>query len=939
MANTIELEQELKHRYNSLAARSDRFPVPSPMYIGMFAGSTKPKPFQRKRPNLSNLPPGKLPPLHDMRRQAVDLHRGHFKPCPQGQSRRVKIAMQHIHEGCNRFVLKDVRGLPDDVQGYTPAAVLNLTEDKLIYQAEGRDSRAHATKYFPYEMIREWEAKDDTTGASMGASNGIEITMKDNSRVYFGVLYVRDVKHSLEFYWNRWQLNNGGVAKHGSTHGRPLVRVSTLSGEVAPPPFPQGSSDVVDQDGTVVRAGSRMISRRGSIMNFGKGNEDAEIVPQENREVKEFWSSVVVHQGWLLKKGGLGIGDAKNWIKRYFVLYSTSQGHFLIYYTDFTECPLYSREITHRNVVDLSKTTFIRPGSNKADFSDTPPHSFDIVTTEREWTLCAESQENVVRWLKIITRCVDEDVAILPDEELVFKVKPKVDPIGNLPQNDYSTSLKVSANGISVCTPGPNVNIDVEHHFWAYTDFYKWSLLSQNGKLALLVNVFEDEKFKSRVEYIFRNKEAARLATAIEYFIEKFMTVMHIRLELVPGSFDESALNLPAEETPHYASQEEFNETTKQAALIDLEDDGEIASYEQSSKANAQVNQGQEEDLLDMLGGGNEKESDLNVDMAAYYQQEAPASNNASNNGGNGSSNGQKAAVGGTTDPFGVGSDPFGGSDDPFAASFGDAAIDYNKKAPPLTPEQIQLHHMYRIGVIATRKGPLYDDGLLQIACKIEVKGSQARMTLYYRNIGPASIQKFSTEIKDPQGLVRFELSESPTVLEAKQSKQQILMLECMKPAIESPSLMVNYYDTNLGMKDNTVLLPISVATFNEPLKSLSAADFQARWEQLGEPGKNKQEVLKPTQKIVPAQILEAMTNSLCFAQITGMPDESEFVRYGAASLKTGAINNNNGEKINVGCLVKIEMNVQKNAVRVTARTIYPNATAAIFECARSLLN
>jgi hypothetical protein len=125
---------------------------------------------------------------------------------------------------------------------------------------------------------------------------------------------------------------------------------------------------------------------------------DPKIVPPENRAVKGHWHKVAMHQGWLLKKGGVGVGQIKSWIKRYFVLYTTSQGHFLIYYSDFTECPLFSTDRAFRNIVDLAKCTFIRPGSNKAEELDTPPHSFDIVTTERDWTLCAESQENVQRW-------------------------------------------------------------------------------------------------------------------------------------------------------------------------------------------------------------------------------------------------------------------------------------------------------------------------------------------------------------------------------------------------------------------------------------------------------------------------------------------------------------------------------------------------------------
>ncbi len=35
---------------------------------------------------------------------------------------------------------------------------------------------------------------------------------------------------------------------------------------------------------------------------------------------------------------------SQEWIKRYFVLYATSQGHFMMYYSDFTECPMYTSE-------------------------------------------------------------------------------------------------------------------------------------------------------------------------------------------------------------------------------------------------------------------------------------------------------------------------------------------------------------------------------------------------------------------------------------------------------------------------------------------------------------------------------------------------------------------------------------------------------------------
>jgi AP-2 complex subunit alpha len=70
---------------------------------------------------------------------------------------------------------------------------------------------------------------------------------------------------------------------------------------------------------------------------------------------------------------------------------------------------------------------------------------------------------------------------------------------------------------------------------------------------------------------------------------------------------------------------------------------------------------------------------------------------------------------------------------------------------------------------------------------------------------------------------------------------------------------------------------------------------------------------------------------------VSGLPDESEFVLYGAASLRTGSTTPT-GEKISVGCLVKIEMNVQSNAIRVTTRALHPQASIAVMATAKALL-
>ena len=101
----------MKLRFNGYASISRDFRIPSSMYMGMFAGATKPKPFQRKRPNQSNLPAGKLPTLHDMRSMALEMHKGSYKPCPAGESRRLDLAMQHIYEGANTFGVLSMKGV------------------------------------------------------------------------------------------------------------------------------------------------------------------------------------------------------------------------------------------------------------------------------------------------------------------------------------------------------------------------------------------------------------------------------------------------------------------------------------------------------------------------------------------------------------------------------------------------------------------------------------------------------------------------------------------------------------------------------------------------------------------------------------------------------------------------------------------------------------
>mmetsp|Transcript_28020 Transcript_28020/g.39890 ORF Transcript_28020/g.39890 Transcript_28020/m.39890 type:complete len:1087 (+) Transcript_28020:36-3296(+) len=967
LSNSVEFEGEVKLRLNGLASTNRGIKIPSPLYFGMFAGATKPKPFQRKRPNLSSLPSGKLPPLAEMRSQALELHKGAYRPCPQGESRRMSIALQHIYEGCNTFQVISARG--SSLPSRSDSTIV-INDECITFGPRG--SNDNRVEYL-FSDITDWNAVDNESFRS--GESGINITLSNDESVFFGVSFIRDVKHTLEYFWNRYKVSVGQEkeVKLGSTHGRPIMSVYTLSGEIPPPDPPVGHCEVIDQDGIVVRPGGKMVPRRNSIGQIAA--KEMKVVPSENREVKRHWHKVVLHQGWLLKQGGVGVGTAKSWIKRYFVLYKTSQGHFLVYYSDFTECPMYTTEKNHRNIVDLAKATFIRPGSNKSDSVDIPAYCFDIVTTEREWTLCAESQENVLKWLKLINFAVDADVAILADEELLFKVKPKVDPLGILNPSDYSTTLKVSANGISVCAPDVTRKdgSDREYYFWVYTDFFKWSLLSQGGKLALLVNVFADSSFSRRNEYIFRNKEAVRLATAIEYFIEKFMSVMHIRLETQEGAFDDvgdvnGEAGAPTaglhgisvdDDAPH---EDEIDLQLVEENLLDMEISPAIPavpSYKHDNDfaagsfvtpsvparpAPAVVADpfGDDDPFgLGPLSAATVPASAVNTASRApaptapkggstllddLLMDPIPSSTAASN-----------VTINKPSDVFG--SDPFG--DDPFGSSPTSLSSGLGQKvekpAPPLTPFQQAQHKSWLTAALAANGGPFYDDGVLQVTSKIEIRGSQCRLSLAYVNNSPGTLSDLQVSIADPAGLIRFELGVGPTSLPGLGRHSQVMMAECIKPAGPGPSWSVSYLDSlSLQRRSCTLPLPLLLTSFIEPL-ALSGDDFSARWQMLVGAGQESQEILKPLRPLVPGEVQAALVTVLRLGRINGIADSSEYVIYGAGSLRTGAVTST-GEKINVGCLAKIEMNVQANAMRVTLRTLHPAATAALLQATKFLL-
>lgn len=162
VANSLELEANIKLRLKGLIARV-RGPsrLPSSLYMGIFAGVTKPKPFQRKRASLTADPKEQLPPLDEMRAVALESYRGSGRPMPTENSARRALAIEHIYDGKCSFSVSTASG--PGLEGYHSQSLLCFGEEAIAYYAS-YDSMLSDNRslYMRYDEIESWEVLDSS---------------------------------------------------------------------------------------------------------------------------------------------------------------------------------------------------------------------------------------------------------------------------------------------------------------------------------------------------------------------------------------------------------------------------------------------------------------------------------------------------------------------------------------------------------------------------------------------------------------------------------------------------------------------------------------------------------------------------------------------------------------------------------------------------------
>jgi hypothetical protein len=771
VADSVELEKDIEARLGAqddIGAFAAAAARPSTVYVGIFAGATKPTAFQRRRPVLAALPPGYASRPAEMRAVALGLHHGSYAPRPQegpasasaSASVRHELALRYIIDGHNSFDLAAIEGRHS--AKWTTNSVLVVGMWGLYFHATGSQPSPGSGKpsvvELMYESIDHWGVVDNGINSS---ESGIDVFQTNGDYWFFSVSEIRYLRHTLEFFWNKFLISGSRACLPGSTNGRTLLRVHTLSGERdAPPPPAEGNTNcIIDKDGALITESAFT------------GSENSDVARGSR------WSKMVVHQGWMTKKVGSVV---RAWSKQYFVIYSTPQGHFLVYYRSCQDSLLFTDEILHRNFIDLSKVIYIRPVSAKQTSSATPPFAFDLVTADREWTLCAESSQDLKvtsyctrlyylsyylsyhlsyylslslslhhcnlyerllkqLWMKILARAIDEDVAIIPDDVISFSTKPIIDPLGGiLPAHTYAVTLTLSAMGIALSTPESQSvgggNAIKEVGFWVYHDLCDWSVSKKNGKYLFQFSALEAGPGSKQLDFAVRTMDAPQLCTSLEFFVEKYMSYMTVCAEAIVF-----------EQAPRFIHSADAAE--------------------------------------DDAGGPPE-----------------------------------------CSTPESEGS-PVPGT----AASAPPGVLD----TPTLTMKQRLKNDACLHDCMLSKAGALFDDGILQIAANLSIDGAVAKLSLFYRNHGVMDVNDLTASIYGAktddatyvlaEGLSSFELSPCGV-------SEQSVEISYKDLGHCEPLLVVSYTNTATSrVHTATMRLPVTASSFMAPWP-LDAAEYAKHW-------------------------------------------------------------------------------------------------------------
>ncbi|KAJ7344340.1 hypothetical protein JRQ81_000290 [Phrynocephalus forsythii] len=219
-----------------------------------------------------------------------------------------------------------------------------------------------------------------------------------------------------------------------------------------------------------------------------------------------------------------------------------------------------------------------------------------------------------------------------------------------------------------------------------------------------------------------------------------------------------------------------------------------------------------------------------------------------------------------------------------------------------------ELFHKF----ICKNNGVLFENQLLQIGLKSEFRQNLGRMFIFYGNKTSTQFVNFTPTLicsDDLQLSLNLQTKPVDPTVEGGAQVQQIVNIECVSDFMEAPTLNIQFrYGGTL--QNISVKLPITLNKFFQPTE-MNSQDFFQRWKQLSSPQQEMQNIFKAKHPM-DTEITKAKIIGFGTALLEDVdPNPANFVGAGIIHTKS----------IQIGCLMRLEPNLQAQMYRLTLRT------------------
>ncbi|XP_075696285.1 AP-2 complex subunit alpha-1 isoform X3 [Rhinoderma darwinii] len=213
---------------------------------------------------------------------------------------------------------------------------------------------------------------------------------------------------------------------------------------------------------------------------------------------------------------------------------------------------------------------------------------------------------------------------------------------------------------------------------------------------------------------------------------------------------------------------------------------------------------------------------------------------------------------------------------------------------------------------VCKNNGVLFENQLLQIGVKSEFRQNLGRMYLFYGNKTSVQFQSFTPTVSYPDDLqnqLNIQTKPVDPMVEGGAQVQQVLNIECLADFDEAPLINIKFrYGGTL--QNITLKLPIAINKFFQATE-MPSQDFFQRWKQLSLPQQEAQKIFKANHPM-DSEVTKAKLLGFGSALLENVdPNPDNYV--GAGIIQT--------KSVQVGCLLRLEPNIQAQMYRLTLRT------------------